>query len=70
MGVVESERYVTLDLEIMGGLPVISGTRIPVHSILGRIDEGETLDEIAADFDHVSREALDAALAYARAHPR
>lgn len=63
-------RYVVTDPEVMGGLPVIRGTRIPVYTILGRIEEGETFDEIAADFDHVPREALEAALAHARTHPR
>jgi len=64
------ERHVVIDPEIMGGLPVITGTRIPVYTVLGRIEEGETLEEIAADFDLVSREAIEAALAYARTHPR
>jgi uncharacterized protein (DUF433 family) len=63
-------RHVVIDPEIMGGLPVIRGTRIPVYTILGRIEEGETMDEIGEDFDHVSREALEAALTYARTHPR
>ena len=64
------DRHVVTDPEIMGGVPVIRGTRIPVYTILGRIEEGETLDEIAKDFDHVDRQALEAALAYARTHPR
>ncbi len=64
------DRYVVIDPEIMGGLPTIRGTRIPVYTILGRIEEGETMDEISADLDHVEREALEAALAYARTHPR
>lgn len=63
-------RYVVKDPEIMGGVPVIAGTRIPVYTILGRADEGESMVEIARDFDHVPREALEAALAYARTHPR
>ncbi len=63
-------RWVESDPGTMGGLPVVRGTRIPVYTILGRIEEGETLDEIAHDFDHVPRQALEAALAYARTHPR
>src|SRR5262249_35193495 len=63
-------RWVEIDPEVMGGVPVVRGTRIPVYTILGRIEEGETLDEVVRDFDHVPRQALEAALAYARTHPR
>ncbi|MBI2377631.1 MAG: DUF433 domain-containing protein [Deltaproteobacteria bacterium] len=62
--------WIVSNPKTMGGLPCIKGTRIPVYTVLGRIEEGETLDEIAADFDHVPREALEAALTYARTHPR
>ena len=64
------DRHVVVDPEIMGGLPVVRNSRIPVYTVLGRIEEGESMDDIARDFDHVPREALEAALAYARTHPR
>ena len=64
------DRHVVVDPEIMGGLPVVRNSRIPVYTVLGRIEEGESIDNIACDFDHVPREALEAALAYARTHPR
>jgi uncharacterized protein (DUF433 family) len=62
--------WVVEDPELMGGLPCIRGTRIPVYTVLGRIEEGESFEEIAKDFSHVSRGALEAALVYARTHPR
>lgn len=64
------DRHVVVDSEIMGGLPIVRNSRIPVYTVLGRIEDGESMDDIARDFDHVPREALEAALAYARTHPR
>ncbi|MBI2372376.1 MAG: DUF433 domain-containing protein [Deltaproteobacteria bacterium] len=48
--------------------PCVRGARVPVYTILGRLEEGEPFDEIVADY--VPRAALEAAVAYARTHPR
>lgn len=64
------DRHISIDPEIMGGVPVIRGTRIPVYTILGRARDGETIAEICADFDYVPREAIETALAHACTHPR
>src|SRR5712692_4501995 len=47
--VVKFER-IAADPKIMGGVPCIRGTRIPVASILGYMAAGMTHDEIRADF--------------------
>ena len=59
-----------------GLLGILSGRQghaaIPagdVYSVLGRIDHGDTIDEIAGDNPDIPREALEAAIVYARAHP-
>ncbi len=54
---------------IMGGLPVIRGTRITVHSVDARVCGGDSLDEIAQENPDIPREAFEAALHFARAHP-
>ncbi|MGA7676240.1 MAG: DUF433 domain-containing protein [Rhizomicrobium sp.] len=54
---------------IMGGTPVIRGTRMTVYSILGRIEHGETIKDILADNPDLEREAVEAAITYARSHP-
>ena len=54
---------------IKGGLPVIRGTRLTVHAIEARIAHGDSLDEIAAENPDLPREALEAALLFAKAHP-
>lgn len=51
---------VTIDPGIMGGIPVVSGTRIPVYSLLGRIEEGASVADIEKGMKRVSREAFEA----------
>lgn len=54
---------------IKGGLPVIKGTRLTVHSILARLAHGDSLDEIAAENPDLPREVFEAAVLFAKAHP-
>ncbi len=71
-----AERYrsardalIVVDKAVMGGTPVIRGTRMTVYSVLGRIDHGDTVADILADNPDLSRKAIEAAIIYARAHP-
>jgi uncharacterized protein (DUF433 family) len=54
---------------IKGGLPVIRGTRIGAHSVVARLDAGDTLQEIAAENPDLPLEAFEAAVRFARANP-
>jgi uncharacterized protein (DUF433 family) len=54
------------DPEILGGIPVFRGTRVPFQNLLDYLEGGETLDEFLDDFPTVSREAAIAALEYAK----
>ena len=54
---------------IMGGTPVIRGTRMTVYSVLGRVDNGDTVDDILDENPDLTREAVEAAITYARSHP-
>ena len=63
------DRYIVSDSKILGGTPVIAGTRLTVYAILGRMQDGETVDDLAADYPEVPREAFAAAGLYARTHP-
>lgn len=49
---------IVVDSKIMGGVPCIRGTRIPVSSILGYMAAGMTTDEILADFPQLSPKDL------------
>ncbi len=50
----------------MTGKPVIEGTRITVELILTRLGEGRTVADIVEEYPHLSREQVEAAIAYAR----
>jgi len=53
------------DPAILGGKPVIRGTRIGVDLLLERLAYGETEDQIRAAYPHLPEGALQAALSYA-----
>ena len=63
------DRYITSHPDILGGTPVIAGTRISVYSILGRLQDGETADDITRDHPRISEQAIETAELYAKAHP-
>ncbi|MHC8508591.1 MAG: DUF433 domain-containing protein [Rhodospirillales bacterium] len=62
--------YITSDPEIMGGAPVIKGTRIPVHTVMARLEGGDAVDELVSEYVDIPKEAFTAALSYAKANPR
>lgn len=63
------DRTIVRDPEILGGTPLIKGTRLSVYAIRGRIDGGETYDALIEDYPELDREAVEAAVLYARTHP-
>lgn len=58
-------RYIESDPKVMMGKPVIRGTRITVESILDRLAAGETVEQILEAQPRLTREAIQAALAFA-----
>ncbi|MPQ95857.1 DUF433 domain-containing protein [Thioclava sp. JE_KL1] len=55
--------------EILGGEPVIKGTRVTCRSVLGRLSDGDTLDDLCEEHPSIPREAFEGAATYARTHP-
>jgi uncharacterized protein (DUF433 family) len=41
---------ISVDHRIMGGLPCIAGTRIPVATVVSLVAEGELADQIVDEF--------------------
>lgn len=56
---------ITIDPEILGGKPVIKGTRISVEFILELYASGASKEEILRNYPHLSEENIHAALSYA-----
>ncbi|HEX4047953.1 MAG TPA: DUF433 domain-containing protein [Elusimicrobiota bacterium] len=53
--------FIAIDPKILGGKPVIKGTRVPVHVLVGEFRGGMTAVEIARQY-RVSKEAVLAAV--------
>lgn len=58
---------IVVDHEIMGGVPCIRGTRMPVTRLLKMVAAGMTVEQIRADFPQVTADDLHEALHYAAA---
>ncbi len=56
---------ISVDYRIMGGVPCVAGTRIPVATVAGSEANGLTTDEILAEHPQLTREDVQACLAYA-----
>ena len=64
------DRYVERNPAIMGGGPVIRGTRVPVRTVGGLIEQGESREVMREDYPHVPEEAYAVAVRWTRANPR
>ena len=60
-----NKSLITSDPKVMMGKPVITGTRITVEHILEELAAGSTVDELLEAHPRLTREAIQAALAYA-----
>ena len=56
---------IEINPEIMGGKPVISGTRIPVELILRKLGAGMRAEQILADHPRLVLDDIRAAQAFA-----
>lgn len=65
MGVDALAQRIEINPKVMMGKPVIKGTRIPVELILRKIGEGATVEDLLDGYPSLSREDIQAALAYA-----
>jgi uncharacterized protein (DUF433 family) len=59
------KEHITVNPDILVGKPIIKGTRISVELLLDRFADGWSYDEILAAYPHISREQVQAAVAFA-----
>jgi uncharacterized protein (DUF433 family) len=57
------------DPEILGGMPVIKGTRVPVYDLAASVRAGIPRDRILAAYPTIKEHHLELAVAYAEANP-
>ena len=55
---------ISIDEKIRFGKPVVSGTRVPIDLIIGRLAGGMTYEEIMAEYE-ITRDDILATLDYA-----
>ncbi|MCX6352076.1 MAG: DUF433 domain-containing protein [Bacteroidetes bacterium] len=56
---------ISINTEICFGKPCISGTRMPVSSVLSYLSSGMTVEEMISEFDWLKKEDILEALAFA-----
>jgi uncharacterized protein (DUF433 family) len=64
---VDFQEYMERHPTICGGEPVIRGTRVTVRTVLASLAEGASVEQILTDFPTVTREAVQAMIAFAAA---
>ena len=61
-----SDEVILKDPDILGGVPIFRGTRVPFQALLDYLEGGQALDEFIDDFPTVTREAAISALELAK----
>lgn len=65
----ETYRYIVRSVGVRSGNPIVEGTRIAVHDVVGLLQSGETIDTlIASCFPLLTRSQVYECLAYYEDH--
>jgi uncharacterized protein (DUF433 family) len=59
---VDLRDLITRDAEILAGIPVFIGTRVPIESLFDHLESGVSIDEFLEDFPFVSKDQVVAIL--------
>lgn len=59
-------QYITTNPKILGGKPIIAGTRISVEFILELVASGGSVKDIVKKYPHLKEEAVKEAILFAR----
>ena len=65
-----AESLVVTNPDVMGGLAVFAGTRVPLEMVLGSIDAGVNLERLKVSYPFLTDAHIQAARVYAEVHPR
>ena len=50
-----ADRLIERDPEILGGVAVFAGTRVPIRILMEHLEAGDRIDDFLTDFPTVSR---------------
>ena len=59
------KNLITQDSNILGGKPIIAGTRMSVESVLELLTSGMDIKEILSEYSFLKKEQVQAAIDYA-----
>ncbi len=54
----ETHNVVEIRPDILGGIPVFRGTRVPIHNLIDSLEAGDSIDLFLYDFPSVAREQV------------
>ena len=58
--------FVQSSKDILGGVPVFTGTRVPIQNMIDYLEAGDSIDTFLEDFPTVKRDQAIWALEYAK----
>ena len=65
----ETYRYIVRSVGVRSGNPIVEGTRVAVHDVIGLLQNGETVDTVRANcFPQLTRSQVYECLAYYEDH--
>jgi uncharacterized protein (DUF433 family) len=56
---------ITINPDVLGGKPIIKGTRISVEFVVGLLAQSWSEDDILKEYDHITHDDIQACLGYA-----
>ena len=59
------EERIEINPDVLVGKPIIKGTRISVEFVVDLLARGWTFEQVLEEYDHLTREDIQACLAYA-----
>lgn len=63
LAVMNLQDIIISDPEILHGIPVFKGTRVPVKNLFDYLEAGDSVEEFLADFDYIPKESVASVLA-------
>jgi uncharacterized protein (DUF433 family) len=66
---VELRDWVVSDPAILGGIPVVKGTRIPVHDVAASLKAGHSIEQILLAYPRLSEDDVHRTALYAKTNP-
>jgi uncharacterized protein (DUF433 family) len=66
----EARTQVSSDHRILGGTPVISGTRVPVYDVAASVAAGYSIERILSSYPSLNPEQVELAALFAEANPQ